>query len=186
MRIAITGHTAGIGRALTEILTANGHTVVGISKRDGNNIRNIPKIVPMIADCDMWINNAQSGYAQTELLFKICEAWKDHSDKLIWVISTMMAVNRYPIDSPALEEYANQKRALEEAFYQLVSRYPCLKMMLIRPGAVATQPGQEVTEQCASPQQWAQTLVDLHNTATETGMFFREISLNARSGIPSL
>ena len=87
MKIAITGHSAGIGQALAE--TYYGHEIVGISRRDGNNIRNIPKIADLIEPCDLFINNAQSGFAQTELLFEVHRRWAD-TQKHIMVISTMM------------------------------------------------------------------------------------------------
>ena len=35
MKIAITGHKKGIGRAFEEQLTARGHHIVGISRSDG-------------------------------------------------------------------------------------------------------------------------------------------------------
>ena len=44
MKIAITGHTAGIGQALAKLYGQQGHQIVGLSRREGNNIRNIPKI----------------------------------------------------------------------------------------------------------------------------------------------
>ena len=93
MKIAITGHTAGIGQSFARYLSQRGHAIVGLSKRDGNNIRNIPKIVERIVECDMWINNAQSGYAQTELLYKVVEVWKNDRSKMIWNISTIMTTN---------------------------------------------------------------------------------------------
>ena len=64
MKIAITGHTAGIGQALAEAYYGN--EIVGLSKREGNNIRNTLKIADAIEPCDMFINNAQAGFAQTE------------------------------------------------------------------------------------------------------------------------
>jgi len=39
MKIAITGHRKGIGKAFAEQLSARGHTIVGISRSDGENIR---------------------------------------------------------------------------------------------------------------------------------------------------
>jgi len=41
MKIAITGHTAGIGQAFANILESRGHDIVGISRRTGENIRRI-------------------------------------------------------------------------------------------------------------------------------------------------
>ena len=37
MKIAITGHTAGIGQAFANILQGRGHDIVGLSKRHGNH-----------------------------------------------------------------------------------------------------------------------------------------------------
>jgi NADP-dependent 3-hydroxy acid dehydrogenase YdfG len=143
MKIAITGHSSGIGAAFSRYLSARGHEIIGISKRDGNNIRNIPKVVDIISTCDMWINNAQSGYAQTELLYKMAEAWNDDRSKMIWNISTMLTQDQEVPSVPglsftAMAEYKNQKRALEDAHQQL--RTSKVSMCLIRPGAVATQP----------------------------------------------
>jgi nucleoside-diphosphate-sugar epimerase len=44
MKIAITGHTAGIGKALAEIYANKGHEIVGLSRRNGYNIRSTTKI----------------------------------------------------------------------------------------------------------------------------------------------
>jgi short-subunit dehydrogenase len=37
MKIAITGHTAGIGKEFAEQLSQRGHSIVGISRREGEN-----------------------------------------------------------------------------------------------------------------------------------------------------
>ena len=76
MKIAITGHTAGIGQALARALSQRGHKIIGLSKREGHNIRVIPKIAAKIEPCDMFVNNAQAGYAQTELLYAVWESWQ--------------------------------------------------------------------------------------------------------------
>ena len=76
MKIAITGHTAGIGQALAKEYALDGHEIVGLSQREGNNIRNTPKICDQIEPCDIFINNAQAGYAQTELLFEMARRWQ--------------------------------------------------------------------------------------------------------------
>src|SRR6056300_928833 len=89
MKIAITGHKRGIGQAFAKQLSARGHSIVGISRSDGENIRRIPHTASIIEPCDMFINNAISQYAQTELLFEVWHRWRD-GDKVhhIWNIST--------------------------------------------------------------------------------------------------
>lgn len=187
MKIAITGHTSGIGRAFAQYLSSKGHEIIGLSKRDGNNIRNVPKIVEKILECDMWINNAQSGYAQTELLYKVVEIWKDDRSKMIWNISTMMTRdNDLPkIDGMSfteLAEYKNQKRALEDAFYQLKSS--SVRMCLIRPGAVATQPYNQSGINAADVDQWVATICNFYISARENNLWPEEISLGFRREAP--
>ena len=166
MKIAITGHTAGIGQALTKVYQSQGHEVVGLSKRDGHNIRNIPKIITHIEPCDMFINNAQDGFAQTELLFEMYKIWKGQSGKRIINISTIMATQPVSV-LPGIDmiAYRNQKVALEQAHYQLQHLHDWPKLVLVRPGAVATQPGQVSPMPCADVDEWAKTVVHILDTA---------------------
>lgn len=186
MKIAITGHTAGIGAAFAQCLSS--HEIVGISKRDGNNIRNVPKIADMILSCDMWINNAQSGYAQTELLYKVWEAWQGQKHKMIWIISTMMTtmpgIPEIPgLSTVATAEYKNQKRALEDAFYQLKNQPGSPRMILIRPGIVATQPN---NKSGADPDAWAGAICDFYRQCIEKNLWIEEISLGYREQSPTI
>ena len=87
MKIAITGHKQGIGKAFAEQLSARGHTIVGISRSDGENIRRVEHTASLIEPCELFINNAQSQYAQTELLYAVWKRWQDKDkQKYIWNI----------------------------------------------------------------------------------------------------
>lgn len=142
MKVAITGGTAGIGLALAQQFEANGHEILALSRRNGYNIRSLPKVAGMIEPCDMFINNAQAGFAQTELLFEIWNRWKGQ-EKIIVNISTQMVLNQY---APKTEwdEYLVQKKTLELAQETMTYRSELPRLILERPGAVATQPGQTV------------------------------------------
>ena len=186
MNIAITGHTAGIGQALAKILQNRGHHIVGISKRDGHNIRVIPRMVQMIQPCDMFINNAQSGYAQTELLYAVWQQWQGQN-KHIWCISTMMS--RLPVDPPipghtteAMSAYRNQKLALEDACVQLQFKSHTPSITIVRPGAVATQPGQDFPWPYANVYAWANNLVEIMVNADTANLTVPEISLAPAPG----
>ena len=181
MKIAITGHSSGIGLALAKQYAARGHEIVGLSRRNGYNIRSLHKIVGPIADCDWFINNAQAGFAQTELLFAIYEQWQGQRDKFIMNISTMMT--RHPVSSiPGLgyDAYRTQKISLEEAHMQLAFKNDGPKMMLVRPGAVATGNGL-TSEQAADADEWASTLVKMIEL-TGNNLRLAEISLGANNG----
>lgn len=179
MKIAITGHTAGIGQALAQKYKSFGHEIVGLSKRDGHNIRVIPKICDQIEPCDIFVNNAQAGYAQTELLFEMANRWQG-TNKHIIVISTMMT--QAPTSSlPGLDmdAYRVQKVALEEAVKQLRNRRLGVKIIIVRPGNIATSPDKTVPP-AADVDNWANTIVDIFNMANERNLQIAEISLSAQ------
>lgn len=161
-RIAITGHSAGIGQALAKIYQSHGHEIVGLSRRNGYNIRSIPKIIEKVRDCDIFINNAQAGFAQTELLFAVYKEWQGKENKKIINISTMMTLE--PVSTiPGIEmiEYHNQKLALEEAHRQLLYLHNWPKLCLVKPGAVATQPEQTSPRPYANVDVWAEKLINI-------------------------
>ena len=145
MKIAITGHKKGIGKAFAELLSARGHEIVGISRSDGENIRRTAHTASIIEKCDAFINNAISMYAQTELLFEVWHRWQ-HSERThhIWNISTKLCERDKDTEIKGLTmreaiQYRNQKMALELAHHQLNFQPSNIKMSLIRPGDVRTQ-----------------------------------------------
>lgn len=175
MKVAITGHTAGIGHALAEEYRLDGYEIVGLSQREGNNIRNTPKICNQIESCDIFVNNAQAGYAQTELLFEMVNRWQG-TKKHIIVISTMMT--QQPVSSILgldMDHYRVQKIALEEAVRQIRNRRLGVKITIVRPGYVATQPGH--TGPAADVNNWARTLLDLLDMAAKNDLRIPDISL---------
>lgn len=182
MKIAITGSTAGIGLALSNILRKHGHEIVELSRRLGYNIKSVPKVVNIIEDCDLFINNAQDGYSQTELLFEVFNRWQDKSNKKIWVISTDLTRMPSAIDIPGhtkLEviKYRNQKLALEDACRQLQMLH-LVDILIIKPGAVATQEGQSADEfPYCNVDDWATTLVNLLKDLDNKHLSLKEFSL---------
>jgi NADP-dependent 3-hydroxy acid dehydrogenase YdfG len=176
MKIAITGHTAGIGQALSKFYSQQGHVIVGLSRRDGNNIRNIPKIADQIEPCDMFVNNAQAGYAQTELLFEMAQRWTG-TKKHIVVISTQMTQEPVSV-LPGLEmdQYRIQKVALEESVKQIRNRRLQIKLTTVRPGNIATSADKTVPPS-ADVDNWAQTLIEIFQTAEKNNLRIADISL---------
>ena len=163
MKIAITGHTHGIGKAFAEQLTERGHTIIGISRRDGQNIRRVPYTASLIEPCDMFINNAQTQFAQTELLYEVWQRWQG-LERYIWNISTMMTelpINSTPDgqDDIVMSQYRTQKLALEEASRQLRFKSTWPKISIIRPGGVATQPTWN-NKNKADVNQWVKSIID--------------------------
>lgn len=176
MKVAITGGTAGIGQALGDLYEQQGHTVIRLSRRNGYNIRVTPKIVEAIKDCDMFINNAQVGFAQTEILAELCREWQG-TGKTIVVISTIMT--QHPVSVlPGIDMdlYRVQKVALEELVKQMRHLNLGIKIMVVRPGNIATSPDKTVPP-AADVNVWAATLVELFSIAEKNNMVIPEISL---------
>ena len=176
MKIAITGHTAGIGKALADEYVLDGHEIVGLSKREGNNIRNTPKICDQITPCDVFVNNAQAGYSQTELLFEMADRWAG-TNKHIIVISTMMSQDPVSVlPGLTMDQYRVQKIALEESVKQIRYRRVGVKITLVRPGNIATSPEKTVPP-AADVNNWARTFLDLLDMAKNNDLVIPDISL---------
>ena len=176
MKIAITGHTAGIGQALAEEYRLNGYDIVGLSRREGNNIRNTPKICDQIEPCDIFVNNAQAGYAQTELLFEMAQRWSGTGKQII-VISTMMTQS--PVSSLTgldMDHYRLQKVTLEEAVRQIRHRRLGVKITVVRPGNIATSPDKTVPP-AAATDNWAKVLTSIFRLADANNLMVPDISL---------
>jgi NAD(P)-dependent dehydrogenase (short-subunit alcohol dehydrogenase family) len=180
LKIAITGHTAGIGQALANEYTLDGHEIIGLSRRQGNNIRNTPKICDQIEPCDVFVNNAQAGYAQTELLFEMVQRWQG-TKKHIIVISTMMTQDPISV-LPGLDmlSYHQQKVTLEEMAKQLRHQHLGISITIVRPGYIATQLGQAVPP-AADVNNWARTLLDLFDMAKNNNLSIPDISLGPQN-----
>ena len=176
MKIAITGHTAGIGKSLSQAYQSLGHEIVGLSKREGNNIRNIPKICDQVEPCDVFVNNAQAGYAQTELLFEMARRWSGTKKNII-VISTQMTL--YPVSVlPGLDmhQYWLQKTTLEQAVSQLRNLNLGIKFTVVRPGDIATNTDKTVPPS-ADPDNWARILLATLAMADANNLSIPDISL---------
>lgn len=91
MKVAITGHSKGLGKALKNCFESNGHTVMGFSRSNGYDISNCndrSNIVTESAECDVFINNAWFPDVQQLMLSEVCDAF-ENTNKVIINISSM-------------------------------------------------------------------------------------------------
>jgi len=158
MNVAITGGTAGIGQALGDLYEQQGHTVTRLSRRTGHNIRNTPKTADAIEPCDVFVNNAQVSFAQTELLFEMARRWQG-TGKHIISISSMMTLQP-TCSMPGMSEYYVQKLALESANRELKSQRLGIRFTLVRPGNIATSPDKTVPP-ARDLHEWSRFLLQL-------------------------
>ncbi|MCK1425870.1 hypothetical protein [Bradyrhizobium sp. 87] len=133
-KIALTGHTRGIGSSLYDFYLASGHEIRGFSKSNGYNLPDkIPQLLKEADDCDVFINNAYSDGAQIVLLSNLWERWKG-KDKIILNISSIRA--RY-VKAPD-PRYAAFKAGLDKMAKECLSRGPLPKILSVSPGVVDT------------------------------------------------
>lgn len=178
MKIAITGHSAGIGLALSNLYQARGHEVIGLSRRNGFNIRSIPKIISQVEPCDIFINNAQVGFAQTELLFAMYELWSNKNKTIINISTMMTSEPSSCLPGFDMIQYYVQKKTLEEAIVQLRGLHQWPRLILVKPGGVATQPDQISPRPYANVDTWADYIVNTLDAGSELEVY--EIALGVK------
>lgn len=110
MRIAITGTTSGLGAACKARLSS--HDIKEYNRPEYDLERTVGAMVRR--DWDVFINNAYSGWAQVDLLYKLFEMNKDRQCMII-NISSVCADKLYDYAYP----YSVHKRALDLACLQL-------------------------------------------------------------------
>lgn len=138
MKIAITGSTWGIGASIRKRFESQGHEVIDFSRSSGWDISDPAtqdRIVEASKDCDLFVNNAHSGFAQVDLLFKLQESWRDKK-RIIANIGSSITMrwdlkNRDP-------RYRNEKLALDDACEFLWNRDAWPHIMLFKPCAADT------------------------------------------------
>jgi len=118
MKVVITGHTSGIGKGFYDLYTSRGYDVQGFSRGTGHDLGNplsVSAVAVKAVQSDLFINNAYSGTAQVELMYKVHELWKDNPNKTMVVIGS-----RAPdFLHERAQIYATMKGAIDVAAEQL-------------------------------------------------------------------
>jgi len=86
MRVAITGHTKGLGKELYNRFD----DVTGFSSSNDYDVSDSyerAKIINQIRDCDLFINNAHPFFDQTRMLMEVFDEWKYQDKTIVNIIS---------------------------------------------------------------------------------------------------
>tara|TARA_E500000331_G_C17041157_1_gene619634 strand:- start:230 stop:814 length:585 start_codon:yes stop_codon:yes gene_type:complete len=144
-KIAITGHTRGIGLALANRLDQDNYEVKGYSKSNGFNILRPNGVIKDIIDwdADVFVNNAYAPEAQSRLLYKVYEQWVDKPKLIINMGATSSdSINNFAQlgYNPDWTPYVSDKARLDWASLQLSNQFQPGKcrVTMIKPGFVDT------------------------------------------------
>lgn len=139
MKVAITGHSRGLGRVLWDRFEAQGDVeLVGFSRSNGYDIvKSQDKIVTESLDCDLFINNAYSGFAQADLLVKMTDAWKHQPNKHIVNVSSLSSYH----DKRRMWPYSIHKIALDRQAEQIQANFPWPRIINFRPALFESDMG---------------------------------------------
>jgi NADP-dependent 3-hydroxy acid dehydrogenase YdfG len=140
--IAITGHTSGIGKGLHDYFVKLGHNVKGFSLDNGFDIskkENIEQIIKLTKDCDLFFNNAYSGYSQVELM-KLWQQQHWHDTHFIISTSSMAAEPLADIakNFPWLVAYGEEKYAINKTSWEINHSGSKCKSIVVMPGVCQT------------------------------------------------
>jgi NAD(P)-dependent dehydrogenase (short-subunit alcohol dehydrogenase family) len=161
MKVAITGHTKGIGQGLYNYFQTRGHNVCGFSRSNGFALPAAEfQILDAIKDCDIFVNNALPVSSQLFLLKKLWPLWAQQDKKIIVIGSVLSHI---PVDSiisqvpdgwaeHGLEQtqyYRQVKKELDDLCKALRYESTAVRCSLIsiHPGYVATNIFAEVGAQ---------------------------------------
>jgi short-subunit dehydrogenase involved in D-alanine esterification of teichoic acids len=125
MKIAITGHTDGLGQSIYNLLKTN-YTTIGMSRTNGYDVSNTSQIINNVLDCDVFINNTYYKETQTELLETLFNLWKD-SNKIIINLNSSCVYH----SSEWAPIYAESKKKLRNKMWELVESHPNKKLRVV-------------------------------------------------------
>ena len=131
-KIAITGHTQGLGKYLFEILKQRGHHVQGFSRRNGYDIRDysvVTKILEETKGYDWFINNAKPDFVQTQIVYRF---YRSQTVKNVLSIGSAAVNNDPKWTDSFLLEYLTQKVALKHA-HDVLPDSDQTRLILINP-----------------------------------------------------
>jgi hypothetical protein len=137
MKIAVTGHTFGLGAEFVDFYRTKGHEVIGFSRSNGFDLRDWSKMHQMIdqlEDVELFISNAKPDFVQTLILYNLIPRWANTTKQIVSIGSQIINTTLDKSVDIGINLYKTQKHSLQHAFYQLNRKYPTTDSILIHPG----------------------------------------------------
>ena len=144
MKIALTGHTRGIGKEIYQYFENENFNCLGFSRSNGFDISNSEKrkqIAELSKDCDIFVNNAYCNFddSQLEMLKEMTNIFHNQK-KIIINVSTRATIFNY--ENQQLNLYKESKKKLDQ-FCEKQIRNPWI--INLKPGLVDTSRVEKLT-----------------------------------------
>ena len=119
MKVAVTGHTSGIGKGIYDYFANQpGYEVFGYSRSNGYELPYChDSILAEIEKCDIFVNNSRPVESQIFLLKNLWPSWKDQNKKII-VIGSIAAHLQFQA-GPSGSNYQRLKKELNDLCKEL-------------------------------------------------------------------
>ena len=144
MKIVITGHNKGLGKALSQVFESEENTIVGFSRTyncDINDEEDRQKVLKELETADMFINNAYDPVGQTELLRGAIELW-DGTNKFIINIGSKCTTSFInTVENPFVRNFIDVYTVAKQEQEQLIKsrlRGSFPKILNVIPGVIDT------------------------------------------------
>jgi len=121
-KIAVIGHTRGIGKAIVDLYRKKNYTVVGLSSSNGYDLQSRQaEIMEQLDDCQLVVLSAYVGMAQMTLLKRIHGKFAFHDKKVAVITSTSgtaIGMDEH-LQDPKYKDYCENKKNLMEYIEEL-------------------------------------------------------------------
>ena len=88
-KLAVIGHTKGIGKAIADLYKRKKYEIVGLSRTTGYDLEtDQEKIIEKLVDCELIVVNAYAKFGQYHLLKRIYSEFHHHYKKVVVITST--------------------------------------------------------------------------------------------------
>ncbi len=146
MKVGITAHTTGIGKAIFDAFVARGDEVHGFSRSNGFELPEAKdRVVAIAEDCDIFVNvwYQRNTDFQIKMLYEMFKKWKGQNKHIISIGSRAGECHILG----EIAEYSMFKHAHDGACQQLFNRRDQRpRVTNIRPGFVDTESVRETME----------------------------------------
>jgi short-subunit dehydrogenase len=162
MKIILTGHTKGLGKALADVFSSNGHNVLGFSRTTGHDIsieNAREEILDQLQTADVFINNAYDPVGQTLLLEKSLDIWNKKDKFIINIGSKCTTAFFNEIENLYVKNFIlkyTEEKLKQEQLIKSKLRFSLPRVLNVIPGIINTSMSELITGDRLQPKQIAE------------------------------